>query len=432
MGSDRSLSRSSRGSPPQSRRHSHVSSRSDHPDLSSPEKPSPSSTVKDGEHVVFSYQRSLYAPILVSEALEKHSKTLGHLYERLINLFSELPSEAMLDGGMKFDSLFLMRFLMSSDGNVFKAENAIRETLAWRVANWDKLLAARKTGGAPGEGKVARHMLMAPHKTLIDGSPVWVVRQGVMDQANLMRECTREEVEEWLLFNYEAVFAQCDHLTRVTGNLTKLTFLVDNNHFSLKRFDAGYIRALRSANQKAQTYYPQLIGLTVVFNPPEHSSMLLPLWGATGTGWEGAQTKVCAGRTTGEDAQSIFACPVASQAMRPSDIPTFLGGECTCNGKGCVPPLPNDAVVTPNTSMDSLHSNVPEALAEFAEGVKDFMEKLKRPHTHETVGKDVTAAVPQTETDFAATPTALDIDGVLSECERDSDGDVDGRTIREQ
>ncbi|KAJ3341709.1 hypothetical protein HDU93_004343 [Gonapodya sp. JEL0774] len=234
----------------------------------------------------------------------------------------------------------------SYNGNATKAELALRETIAWRVSNWDKLLAARKEGQARDDsGRISRRVPFSPHKTLLDGSPVWIVRQGLMDMISLMKVATREEIEEWFLMGYESVFVQCDHLSRVTGRITKLTILVDNSHSSPNRFDAAYTQALASANQRAKIYYPQLIGMVVVVNSPVFSDALIPLLDLSLTGWEGSETKICPGNATrAESSRAIFACPIATRVMSTSDIPTFLGGECTCDGKGCVPPLLNAQV----------------------------------------------------------------------------------------
>src|SRR4051812_12368787 len=79
-----------------------------------------------------------------------------------------------------------------------------------------------------------------------------------------------------------------DQLTRVTGTISKLTVLVDNAHFSLKRFDPVYYHAPTSPTAKSRTYYPQLVGTMVVFSIPAFAQMLMPLWNGVAGEWGGA------------------------------------------------------------------------------------------------------------------------------------------------
>ena len=161
------------------------------------------------------------------------------------------------------------------------------------------------------------------------------------DPKQMMNELTKEQMAEFLIFQDELAYIQCDKMTRETRKLTKLLVINDMRGFSLLSNSKSFFEALGISSKASENIYPQLLQKSVAVNPVFIYKTLLSLASLFVSRKTLAKFAYCKGDTLKGD---ISQCPFASKWLSKKATPTFLGGECKCEEKGgCVDGIPNNA-----------------------------------------------------------------------------------------
>ncbi|KXS17135.1 hypothetical protein M427DRAFT_133599 [Gonapodya prolifera JEL478] len=269
-------------------------------------------------------------PLLsIKEALEQHKDALKRLRSSIPAL--ETATEATPG---EFDDIFLLRFILSAKDFDRALQNAAA-TVEWRTANREVLRAVRETGRAPHHDVVAHHLVQGPHKSLVDGTPVYIIRSGISNTKELSRVASVPTVAEWILFQREQMFDMCDKITRKTGFLSKMFVILDGSHARLTGLNLHFINSVSAASSKSEIYYPQLLLAQCFINMPTFfRTVILPMAKRVMPKKAMEKSKFCGVKSTvnlpPNDPKPLSKCPFASRMMKPEDVPTFLGGRCMC------------------------------------------------------------------------------------------------------
>ena len=165
-----------------------------------------------------------------------------------------------------------------------------------------------------------------------------------------MGELEKEKVAQFLIFQDEVAYIQCDRVTRETRKLTKLIVVNDMRGFSLLTNSKKFFNALEISSKVSENIYPQLLEKSVAVNPVLMYKVLLSLASLVVSKKSMAKFAYCKGDTLKGD---VSQCPFASKHLDKKATPTFLGGECKCEEKGgCVDGIPNDAKELPSLAKN--------------------------------------------------------------------------------
>jgi hypothetical protein len=135
-----------------------------------------------------------------------------------------------------------------------------------------------------------------------------------------------------LFLEKEQCFIMCDNHTRESGRLTKEIVIMDFNHQGWFYPSQALIQSQNDASAISKMLYPQLLDKVIIINAPWFFKQLWKM--ATMVLSESLTSKV--GMCTGTiEPGKLSECPWASKHLRPEDMPTFVGGTCSCPD-GCV------------------------------------------------------------------------------------------------
>jgi hypothetical protein len=147
---------------------------------------------------------------------------------------------------------------------------------AWRAENADLLKTLADGGDHPLAAQVRRYQISGKCGTLGNGEPIFVVRLGMCDLRSLMNQYSIDQVAEFLLFEKEIIWRECDAQTRIVGKMVKCVTVIDFAGFSMfgNKSDNRFFKALGKSSKLSSLYYPQLQIKTVSINTPSYYSML--------------------------------------------------------------------------------------------------------------------------------------------------------------
>ncbi|KDO35403.1 hypothetical protein SPRG_00253 [Saprolegnia parasitica CBS 223.65] len=199
---------------------------------------------------------------------------------------------------------------------------------------------------APYFAEVSKYQVVGDHKFTTLGEPIFYVRIGLCNPRALMDNVSYDAVVENMMLSREATMVYLDAKSRETRTLLKAITILDFNGFSLLRGnDARFSKVLGDTSKLSEKMYPQVLGRTIFVNTPAIFSfcfrLVKPLMSARAV----AKMVFCPG------GKQLSDCPYVAKYLRLSDLPTFLGGQCTCDGGGCIGGIPNSQT-TPLTSVD--------------------------------------------------------------------------------
>jgi hypothetical protein len=130
----------------------------------------------------------------------------------------------------------------------------------------------------------------------------------------------------------------CDQRSRATGKLVKMVSVSHLGGMGWASFSRKFMSIMGAAATETELLYPQLLGSTLIVQPPSWISMVLGFAKLVLPAKTFAKVRVCSGNF-GED---IAKCPIASTIFSVAELPTFLGGECTnANKGGSIAGIPN-------------------------------------------------------------------------------------------
>lgn len=216
------------------------------------------------------------------------SKTLPHWFDRpqpcidsLISthraaidaLRMALSDEPLFDDDVH-DDLWLLLFLLS---NSFDA--AVRNVRATLRLNYDNAAAFAKAAvGVPHprstEFNSYLHARVLPGATPFE-EPLLVLRPVHARFTALMDEFTEDEVINGLTYDKELLRCRCLEACRRTRRLVKMVSVIDLAGVSWHHYDRRALRALQRSSRESATYFPGLLGLSIIVNPP---SFFRALW----------------------------------------------------------------------------------------------------------------------------------------------------------
>ncbi|KDO35404.1 hypothetical protein SPRG_00254 [Saprolegnia parasitica CBS 223.65] len=243
------------------------------------------------------------------------------------------------------DDVWLLRYLLSNETPA-ACEAPIRFTIQWRAARADTI-AALHAGAKPAlYAEIEKYLVAGDHKLTCLGEPLVIVRIGLCNSKALMNNVAHENVVEYMMLAREATMVYLDAKSRETRTLLKAITILDFCGFSLLRgHDARFSRVQGECSKLSEQMYPQLLGRTIFVNTPAIFSWVFKLLKPLLSERTIAKMVICPG------GKQLSDCPYVSTYLKLSDLPTFLGGQCTCDGRGCIGGIPNSQT-TPLTSVD--------------------------------------------------------------------------------
>lgn len=295
----------------------------------------------------------LYVQPDIAEETKRHEKNIADLREKCKAEIALSPLE--FD-----DDLFLLRFCLSHKEDVPARVEACKQTCQWRIKHRALLAKIRAGERHPDLVQLLKYSCSAHHegKPLLDGSPTFIVRQGVSAMSLVMEKMKPEQIHDAIIFQKEEAFALVDHfelvldpetgkevsidrsksLSRKKGKIVKMVSFSDMNNFGWANFSRAFMTCLGGAIKQTEFLYPQLLGNSIILHPPSFMKMILGIASVILPKATLEKMRHCSGEVGGD----IMKCPVASKVARISDIPTFLGGTCVCAERGgCIEGIPN-------------------------------------------------------------------------------------------
>lgn len=226
----------------------------------------------------------------------------------------------------QYDDVFYLRYVLSYKAKTTKCVEPIRFTVNYRRDNAELLERIHREGAnaVPHHPVAMRFNCTGMCGTLPSGGPIFVVRTAHSMQSQLMSSLTTEEVAEWLLLSKEIQWHICDQRTRETRKLTKMISVVDLQGFSLGGSDRRFFKALGDSSKASAKCYPQLLGKSVIMNPPSFFGWMFKAFSVFQPKSAREKTALC--KVKGSANKSAADCPWLTNLNGVNCVPPFLGG----------------------------------------------------------------------------------------------------------
>ncbi|KAI9280061.1 CRAL-TRIO domain-containing protein [Sporodiniella umbellata] len=290
--------------------------------------------------------------------------------ERIEQLFKELGTTEH-----KLDSEYLEQYLIARSWNVKDAKDQLLKTLEWRKTNEIDFYpvptkenqlpvpyAVRgysaiedsnlepKPGISESVLRINRYMGGAClHKTDKEGCPVYIERLGYHEAKEIAKNVKIEEVESYHLacneFLHRVIMKDC---SKAAGRIiNRETVIFDCTGMGWRQLHMPALQFIRAISDCDQKYYPETLNKFFLVNAPSafvYAWKIVKAWLDPGT--------IAKIQIHGADYKNVLLEQIPAQ-----NLPSFLGGECTCNHMdgGCVPSqatAENESVPTAyNTSI---------------------------------------------------------------------------------
>lgn len=267
-------------------------------------------------------------------ASQKHKALIGEVRGALAK---ELSPE--------HDEIFILRYVLSYK-TLDKVLTNIRGGLEYRKNN-PYLQLAHKQEDYPLEQEVRKWTAADFHNTQLDGGPVHIIRAGLANVSGLYSSLSVKDIVEEMTLKKEECFLLCDAQTRKTGRLTKEIVIMDFANQGWFYPSQALIQSQNDASAISKLLYPQLLDKVIILNAPWFFKQLWKI--ATMVLSESLTSKVgmCGGTIVPGE---LGKCPWASKNLALEDMPTFVGGTCSCPG-GCVGDVPNDCTTVKGSDI---------------------------------------------------------------------------------
>lgn len=240
---------------------------------------------------------------------------------------------AFMESSMPKDDHTLTRFLKARGYNASQAKQMILDCVHWRRTVEDvgieELYRRIDPYDFPGREDVFESWPMGFHKTDKLGRPVNIQSFGAMSAKRLYRHITPEEHWRTVLVNVESLLAEVFPAASASAGrpIRQALVIIDLKGFGLAQFWALKSIARRSFDI-SQSYFPETMGQMLVINAP---ASFTAIWTIIKP-WLSPRTleKIS---VLGTDQHHA----VLQDLVPPENLPTFLGGTCTCDGArgGC-------------------------------------------------------------------------------------------------
>ncbi|CAF1996362.1 hypothetical protein YC2023_084958 [Brassica napus] len=256
-------------------------------------------------------------PDLFHEHHTSNNEQMVEAFRNLLLLHGQLPAK-------HGDRNTLLRFLKMRDFDLGKAKDAFLNYMKWRVDS--KVDMISKEFKYEEYGEVKRHYPHGFHKVDKSGRPIYIERLGMVDLNAFLKATTIEryvkyhikEQEKTLSLRYPACSIASEK------HVSSTTTILDVSGLGMSNFSKS-ARSLFMEIQKIDSnYYPETLHRLFVVNANSGFRML---WLALKTFLDArtlAKVQVLGPNYLGE----------LLEAIDPSNLPTFLGGNCTCSDRG--------------------------------------------------------------------------------------------------
>ncbi|KAJ3411186.1 hypothetical protein HDV05_002614 [Chytridiales sp. JEL 0842] len=272
--------------------------------------------------------------------LETHAAEISALESRLKDVLTP-----------ETDKIWLLRYIMSYKTASQEAEEACRFSIKWLHDNKEEIESIYAGNKPPLADKITQFQVVGSHKFTKAGEPVFYVRIGLCNTKGLMDAVPYNDVLHFMVINRIAIMRYCDLQSRKEGRIIRAITVLDFQGFSMSRGnDSRFTRIIGASSKLAEQLFPQLLGVSVFVNVPSYMrwgfKALTPLMSPRAV----AKMRFCPGNV--HTNKPFSACPYLSKTFDENDIPTFLGGKCSCPN-GCVGGVPN----TQTFAIDEIDEN---------------------------------------------------------------------------
>ncbi|KAI9573708.1 CRAL-TRIO domain-containing protein [Boletus coccyginus] len=243
----------------------------------------------------------------------------------------QLFAEGILHEGdlIGTDDSTLLRFLRARKFNPDEAKTMMMKCQHWRQTvseiGIDELYDRMDPFDYPGRAQVFKSWSMYFHKTDKNGRPVNIQFFGGLNLPELYKHVTPEKLADSIIVNTEVLLREVfPAASRASGRpINQSTVIVNLEGFGLSQF--WQVRSLvQMSFQISQDYYPDVMGQLIIINAPSSFTFI---WSIIKP-WLAKETigKV---DILGKDHKEVLL-----QVVDADDLPTYLGGNCTCSGAG--------------------------------------------------------------------------------------------------
>ncbi|KAI9463281.1 CRAL-TRIO domain-containing protein [Lactarius psammicola] len=241
----------------------------------------------------------------------------------------ELQNEpAFMESSMPKDDHTLTRFLKARGYNASQAKQMILDCVHWRRTVEDvgieELYRSIDPYNFPGREEVFESWPMGFHKTDRFGRPVNIQSFGAISAKRLYRHITPEEHWRNVLVNVESLLAEVFPAASVAAGrpIRQALVIVDLKGFGLAQFWALKSIARRSF-EISQSYFPETMGQMIVINAP---TSFTAIWTIVKP-WLSPRTLEKISVLGANQHHAVL-----HDLVSPENLPTTLGGTCTCDG----------------------------------------------------------------------------------------------------
>lgn len=228
--------------------------------------------------------------------------------------------------------LVLYRFLK---GHKFHQETAgkfLRECLEFRKThNLDSIRSNFPSLPASSYPHVTSVLSVHPHVILHGhdrrGQPLSVERLGYTNPEMMIKTVPYSRMFEYHCYHMEGKSSLVDRLSHRTGKVVRTVKIMDLSGLGRQHLNRKGLLYFKKLIDISQRNYPEMLGTLYVVNTPWIFSL----------GW--SIVKPWLNEKTLEKIHVLGSdyLQVLEKNIEPRFIPSFLGGECTCGGTGCVP-----------------------------------------------------------------------------------------------
>ncbi|KAI9244375.1 CRAL-TRIO domain-containing protein [Phascolomyces articulosus] len=271
---------------------------------------------------------------------------------------------------------FLKQFLIARSWNIKDAKEQLENTIAWRkennvdmhpVTTMDNklpLLYPIRGFSCLPDGNLEVHPNISEsvlriyrwmggsclHKTDNDGCPIYIERLGHHAAKEIAKYATSEEVSNYHTgcneFLHRVIMKDCSK--KAGKHINRETVIFDCTGMGWHQLHMPALYYIKAVSDTDQKYYPETLNKLYLINAP---SAFVMVWKIV-KGWldPGTLEKI---QILGKDFKDVLL-----KQIPPGNLPTFLGGQCTCSHMpgGCVPSqiLKNIPIMEPNDGNENV------------------------------------------------------------------------------
>ncbi|KAI4327116.1 hypothetical protein L6164_019616 [Bauhinia variegata] len=289
---------------------------------------------KKGSSTSSSIKSMLSYPFKVRDSFKKlgRSKSLQMVLEgahepkdeQLVDSFRELLFLEGLLPAMQNDYHTLLRFLRMRDYDLLKAKEAFLNFLKWRDDfEVDTLPKEFKFREYTEVKKCYPHGYHGVDKY---GRPVYIERLGMVDLEKLLNVTTIERFVKYHVSEQEKTlttrYPACSIAAK--GHIASTTTILDVNGVGMSNFSKPARYLFMEIQRIDSSYYPETLSRLFIINAGSGFRML----------WKAVRAFLDARTAAKIQVLGYNYLNAVLEVVDPSNLPTFLGGNCTCSDYG--------------------------------------------------------------------------------------------------